>query len=87
MPRLFVKSIRKRVEAVLFSSSWSEGPGVFNDKLDFALEEGSSQCLVEHSFVGEGSPFCLYVRYCSEALDLLPAIMAMAHPNRIRRVM
>ena len=74
--------------AVLFKSSLSEESRVFDDKLDFAIAEESSRCLVEHSIVGEGASSCLYARYSVEASGLLPITIAMAHPiNWLRRVM
>ena len=41
---------------LLPNSSPSNGPFVSDDKLEFALAEGWSQSLVEHSVVGEGAP-------------------------------
>ena len=61
---------------------FSEGPCTFNNKLDFALAKGSSQCSVGHPIVGEGAPSCLCARYGVKASGLLPANIAITHPTK-----
>ena len=74
--------------AALSASSLSEGPCFFNNKLDFTLAKGSSQCLVEHLIVSETAPSRLCARYGGEGGGFLPATIAMTHPtSRFRRVM
>ena len=51
-PAPVVMLIHRRAYLPFCPRALSEGPCIFN-KLDFALGKGSSECLVEHSIVGE----------------------------------
>ena len=58
-----------------------------NNKLDFTLAKGSSQCLVEHPIVSERAPSRLCARYGVEAGGFLPATIAMPYStNKFCRV-
>ena len=57
------------------------------NKLDFTLAKGSSQCLVEHSIVGERAPSRLRTGYRVKAGGFLPATIAMTQPtNKFHRI-
>ena len=88
-PASVVMSIRNGFSLpFLFASSLSEGPCIFNHKLDFTLTNGSSQCLVKHPIVSERAPSRLCARYGVEVGGFLPATIAIIHPtNRFCRVM
>ena len=77
------------VQSTVFpASSLAEGPCVFDNKLNFALAKGSSECLVEHPIVSERAPSRPRARYGVEACGFLPATIAMTHPtDKFRRVM
>ena len=81
-------SIRNGFSLPLSASSISEGPCIFNNKLDFTPVKGSSQCLVENSIVGERAQSRLCARYGVEAGGFLPATIAMTQStNKFRRDM
>ena len=65
----------------MHTSSLLEWPCIFDDKLDFALTEGSIECLEEHSVVSEGASSCLCAKYSVVMGGLLPATIVMASPT------
>ena len=87
-PLLSSPSAKGWICRVVYKLSLSEGPCVFNDKLDLDLAEVLSQCLMEYSIVGEGAPSYLCARYSVAAGGFLPAAIAMENTtNWFRRVM
>ena len=88
-PRLHCDINAQRVGPAGASAiSLSEGPHVFNDEVDFALAEGSSQHLVEHSVEGERAHSRPCAKHSVEAGGLLSATIAVTQPtNYFRRVM
>ena len=64
---------------ILSTSSLTEGSCAFSDKLDFALMEEWSQCLVGLSVVREGALSRISAVYGVETGGFLPATIAMAH--------
>ena len=65
-PTSIVMSIRRGSNLPVGPLALSEGPGVFDDKLDFALRNGSSQCLVKYSNLSGSAPSCLCAVYSVE---------------------
>ena len=68
---------------MLFTRSLSEGPCVFDDIVNFALMERSSQYLVGHSVTGDGAPLCLCAGYSGEVSGFLLATTDdMVYPTK-----
>ena len=72
-PASVVMSIRNGFSLPFCPLALSRGPCILNNKLDFTLAKGSSQCLVEHPIMGERAPSRICARYGVEAGGFLPA--------------